>query len=242
MRSYEADDLTYRRLQREGRRSWDEQGDPEASFDNFLMRPLLEEALAGVSGGHAMEIGCGTGPIACFLAARGWCVRGIDVSATAIAMAKQHAAERGLAVEFELGDICGLPARDARYDLVVDGHCLHCLVWEEDRRQALAAVGRLLKPEGVFLVETMVQHADMTIGDRYRLDNRGILWLHVDAPDEYADAAMCGGEWFVPHRRILPAEAVEGELRAAGLKPKWIRTVPQKGTGKPLLLQVRCTV
>jgi SAM-dependent methyltransferase len=238
---YESDDLIYRKLQREGKHCWDEQGDPDASFENFLMRPFLEQSLAGLAGGRALEIGCGTGPIACFLASRGWSVRGIDVSATAIAMARQHAEERGLAVGFEVGDICHLPAQPDSYDLIVDGHCLHCLVRDEDRHKALGAVHRLLKPDGLFLVETMVFHPGMGVGERYRLDDRGMLWLRVEEPTGPADAVRWGGEWFIPHRRILPAEAVEAELEAAGLRMQWKRTVPQKGTGKPMLMQVRCT-
>jgi SAM-dependent methyltransferase len=244
MHYYEADDLTFQKLRAAGKHAWDEQSDPEASFENFLMRPFLEESLAGLTrplaGLHALEIGCGTGPISCFLASRGLAVRGIDVSPTAVEMARQHAAERGLGVQFQVADICNLPAPGEQYDWIVDGHCLHYLVWEEDRQKALAAVHRMLKPDGVFLVETMVSHPGMAIGEKYRLDNRGVLWLRVDDPADLADVAKLGGEWFLPYRRILQPEGVESELRAAGFVIHFQRAVEQKGSGKPMLMQVRC--
>lgn len=245
---YESDDLIYRKLQREGKHCWDEQGDPTASFENFLMRGLLEETLPQIerasSGRQSMEIGCGTGPIACLLAARGWRVRGIDVSATAIAMAREHADARGLSVCFDVADICTLPVQPDQHDLIVDGHCLHCLAADQDRRKALATVHRLLKPDGVFLIETMVCHSGMVIGERYRLDERGVLWLRVEDPAGsvvLADAARWGGECFIAHRRILSAEAVKGELEVAGLRVQWNRTVPQTVAARPMLMQVRCT-
>jgi protein-L-isoaspartate O-methyltransferase len=71
-RSYEADDRVFQKLRAAGKTSWDEQADPQASFDTFVMRPFLEKSLAGIveplDGLSALEIGCGSGPISCFLA------------------------------------------------------------------------------------------------------------------------------------------------------------------------------
>src|SRR6516165_4550867 len=101
--SYRADEKVFQKLRAAGKTSWDEQADPEASFDRFVMRPFLEESLAAMSreshGLSALEVGCGSGPVCCFLAARGWAVRGIDVSETALEMARQNAGQRGLSVQ-----------------------------------------------------------------------------------------------------------------------------------------------
>src|SRR5690242_5930248 len=71
--SYRADEEVFRKLRAAGKTSWDEQADPEASFERFVMRPFLQESLAGMARGSeglsALEIGCGSGPICCFLAA-----------------------------------------------------------------------------------------------------------------------------------------------------------------------------
>src|ERR1043165_9725574 len=119
-RSYRADDRVFQELRAAGKSSWDEQADAYASFDRFVMRPFLEDSLSAIAqefqGLSALEIGCGSGPICCFLAARGWAVRGIDVSPTALEMAQQNAAERGLRVQFDAADICRMPEQSDRYD------------------------------------------------------------------------------------------------------------------------------
>ena len=185
-RSYEADEKVFQKLRAAGKTSWDEQADPEASFERFVMRPFLEETLAAMPqashGRSALEVGCGSGPICCFLAARGWAVRGIDVSPTALVMARQNAAQRGISVQFDAADICNMPEQADRYDLIIDGHCLHCLVRDEHRRAALAAIGRLLKPDGLFLIETMIAHPALIIKGNYRIDPAGVLSIKVDDP------------------------------------------------------------
>jgi len=99
--------------------------------------------------GTALEIGCGEGADAVWLAEHGWTVTAVDVSASAIARAAGAAAERGLEIDFRTADAVGdLPA--GAFDLVVSSF-LHS--WESDfpriaiLRDALARVapgGRLL--------------------------------------------------------------------------------------------------
>src|SRR5262245_7192626 len=121
-RSYEADERVFQKLRAAGKTSWDEQADSQASFDKFVMRPFLEESLAAIAkplhGLSALEIGCGSGPVCCLLAARGLVVRGIDVSPTALEMARQNAEQRGLSVRFDSADICAMPDQPERYDLI----------------------------------------------------------------------------------------------------------------------------
>ena len=71
---------------------------------------------------------------------------------------EKNTEHRGLKVQFDAANICSMPEQADRYDLVIDGHCLHCLVCDEHRREAHLAIGRLLKPEGLFLIETMISH------------------------------------------------------------------------------------
>lgn len=52
-----------------------------------------------------LEYGCGTGAAACFLAQRGFQIDAVDLVPDAIAMARQFAAERGLAIRFAVQDI-----------------------------------------------------------------------------------------------------------------------------------------
>jgi 2-polyprenyl-3-methyl-5-hydroxy-6-metoxy-1,4-benzoquinol methylase len=242
-RYYESDDRVFQKLRAAGKRSWDEQADPKASFERFVMRPFLEESLGAMVGSLkglvALEIGCGTGPICCFLAARGLAVRGIDVSPTALEMARGIAAERGVSVRFDLADICNMPEQAERYDLIIDGHCLHYFVQDEHRRAALAAVHRLLRPGGLFLIETMISHPGLVVGASYRFDARCVLSIKVDDPTGHEGAFTSDGEWFAPYRRLLSADQLVAELGEAGLVIRSRRVVEQKDTRKPMLMQIR---
>ncbi len=242
-RCYLADDHVFQKLRAAGKTTWDEQADPQASFDKFIMRSFLEASLAGMGrpldGLCALEVGCGSGPIACFLAARGLAVRGIDVSPTALQMARQLAAERGLNVQFDLADICQLPEHSARYDLIVDGHCLHCLVCDDHRQCALKAIHRLLKKDGLFLVETMIAHENLVVKGNYRIDPTGVLSIRVDGPTGVDGAFMSDDQWFVPHRRLLTAEQVAAELGNAGFAIQSQRVQAQQDQRKPMLMQIR---
>lgn len=242
-RSYEADDCVFQKLRAAGKTSWDEQSDPSASFDNFIMRPFLEASLAALGrpllGLTALEIGCGSGPISCFLTARGLIVRGIDVSPTALEMARQHAAQRGLKVRFDLADICNMPDQPDRYDLIIDGHCLHYFVLDEHRRCALSAIHRLLKPDGLFLIETMISHPGLIVGANYRIDPHGVLSIKVDDPANHQSAFTVDGQWFAPYRRLLTADQVQTELHNAGFSILSRRPAEQNDPRKPMLLQIR---
>ncbi len=241
---YQHDEAVYRQLQHEGKTSWDEQSDPSANFENFVLRPFVEQTLAlsgpDRQGRRALEVGCGTGPVSCFLAAHGFTVDGIDISASAIAMAHRHADMRQLQVRFVVADICNMPPGFGPYDLIVDGHCLHCLAHNASRQRALAAIRLLLKDAGVFIVEMMVWHDKLRIGQRYRIDDDGMLWLRIDDAQDYDEAARFSGQWYLPHRRILqPAQVLE-ELRQTGFDPVHHEVVPQIDQSKPHLLRVRC--
>jgi 2-polyprenyl-3-methyl-5-hydroxy-6-metoxy-1,4-benzoquinol methylase len=242
-RSYEADDRVFQKLRAAGKTSWDEQADPQASFDRFLMRPFLEESLAGIAGPlnrlSALEIGCGSGPICCFLAARGLAVRGIDVSPTALEMAREYAAQRGLNVQLDAADLCRMPEQSERYDLIIDGHCLHYFVLDEHRRAAFSAIHRLLKPSGRLLIETMISHQGLIVARNYRIDPRGVLSIKVDDSAGHDGAFPSGNEWFAPYRRLLTAEQVAYELRDAGFAIQFQRALEQKDPRKPMLMQIR---
>lgn len=70
--------------------------------------------------GRAIDLGCGVGREAIFLAERGFEVTGVDISPTAIGMAKQAAADAGVDVDFLVDDLTGLTKVSGTYDLIVD--------------------------------------------------------------------------------------------------------------------------
>jgi len=63
-RSYRADEEVFQKLRAAGKTSWDEQADPEANFERFVMRPFLEESLAGMPNEiYCTFFGAGTLPL-----------------------------------------------------------------------------------------------------------------------------------------------------------------------------------
>ena len=70
--------------------------------------------------GRAIDLGCGTGANAIFLAQHGFEVTGIDFSPTAIRKAREAAASAGGSVDFEVGDLTALPPGLGVFDVLVD--------------------------------------------------------------------------------------------------------------------------
>jgi SAM-dependent methyltransferase len=59
--------------------------------------------------GRALELGCGTGVDAIYLAARGWDVTAVDITARALSIARRAAASAGVTPRFVRGDVTRLP-------------------------------------------------------------------------------------------------------------------------------------
>jgi SAM-dependent methyltransferase len=111
--------------------------------------PMLVEYLAAhppVSG-RALDVGCGTGTHARFLASRGFDVLGIDVAPRAIELAneKAHPGVRFAVVDF----LASLPD-GGPFDFVLDRGCFHVFD-PADRERFAAQVARCLAPGGVWV-------------------------------------------------------------------------------------------
>ncbi len=86
---------------------------------------LIEE---GKFHGEVLDAGCGEAAAALFLAERGFAVVGLDLSPTAIDMARQEAARRGLTnASFEVADITSFTGYDRRFGTIVDSTLFHSM-------------------------------------------------------------------------------------------------------------------
>ncbi len=101
--------------------------------------------------GQALDIGTGPGHDAVFLIQRGFDVIGIDISPSAVELARENASNVGLFGFFQQGDTRQIPVEDHFIDFAYDRGCFHVLS-PEDRPKAVSEVHRVLKKGGLFLL------------------------------------------------------------------------------------------
>lgn len=104
--------------------------------------PLLVEASQSWNPGNALDLACGTGRNALWLAARGWVTTAVDGSAAAIASLREQADQLGVVVETHVADLKGSDfAIDGReWDLVLMSYYL--------QRELFAPVKKAVVPGG----------------------------------------------------------------------------------------------
>jgi len=113
-------------------------------------RLLTEAAQHRPSGGRALDVGCGAGTFAIYLAQCGFEVTGIDVIPRALEIASEKAAEEGVRIDFREADVLTwTPA--APFDLVLDSGCLHSLIGGDPRRYA-DRLRHWLAPKGDYVL------------------------------------------------------------------------------------------
>ncbi len=108
-------------------------------------------ALGLPAGSAALDIGCGAGREAVFLASCGFRTTGVDLSPTALSIAADRANRAGVRVDWRTGNALALPVPDASIDLATDRGCFHHID-DADRPQFVREVARVLKPGGRFLL------------------------------------------------------------------------------------------
>jgi SAM-dependent methyltransferase len=149
---------------------------------------VLVREVSGLEPGRALDLGCGEGADAIWLARQGWRVTAVDVSGVALERAARHASETGVAdrIDWQRHDLAAsFPA--GSFELV-SAHFLHsrdAMPREEILRNAASAVVR----GGVLLV---VGHAGFPPWEHDHADVR------FPTPQEVlADLHLPEGEWEV---------------------------------------------
>jgi tellurite methyltransferase len=101
---------------------WDEkhaQGYGAQEPSPFLVEVLNSSAWE-IPPGRALDIACGSGRNALFLAARGFEVTAVDISAVALAEARRRAEAASLAVSWQIADLAEAKFPRERFDLVIN--------------------------------------------------------------------------------------------------------------------------
>ncbi len=103
----------------------------------------------------ALDLGCGTGDHAIYLAEYGWSVTGVDFVAKALEKARKKAGDRR--VRFTKADVTQLRSQgiEGGFDLVVDSGCLHGMS-DDDRDAYVREVTAVTAPGGRLLIVAFV--------------------------------------------------------------------------------------
>lgn len=153
----------------------------EKGLEPFPDRPaewLVENRalLAGPPGRRALDVACGDGRNARFLAELGFEVVAVDVSDVAISALRAAAAERGLDVDARRVDLEAAPLPGGRYDAIVQLNYL--------QRDLFAPLARALTLGGILLLETVarthVEELGKPFDARFVLEDNELLRAFPD--------------------------------------------------------------
>lgn len=130
---------------------WDERYASSDALWSGHVNAVLRDEAAGLPAGRALDVGCGEGGDALWLAGCGWEVLGIDLSQVALGRAASRARETGLdaRTSWEHRDLLAWTPPAEAYDLV-NVAFLHLPA--PQRREVYAGLAGAVAPGGTFLV------------------------------------------------------------------------------------------
>jgi cyclopropane fatty-acyl-phospholipid synthase-like methyltransferase len=120
--------------------AWDI-GHPQSAYTNLAQTGQIQ--------GSVLDVGCGTGENALYLAQQGHEVWGIDFSPLAIEKAREKASARGIPATFHVADALDLRKLQKTFDTVIDSGLFHVFS-DEERLLFVKSLESVLKPGGTY--------------------------------------------------------------------------------------------
>lgn len=160
---------------------------------------LLVREVAGLTPGTALDLGCGEGADAIWLAERGWQVTGVDVSSVALTRAAARAELDGVTVTWSRHDLVHDFPRGT-FDLVT-AQFLHSPVERSgERDQILAAAAAAVAPGGRLLIGGHAGWPSWVTDHPH----------HVEFPtiDQVLDRLALGPDWTIETAELVETPAV----------------------------------
>ncbi len=187
----------------------------EGQMDMDGLHDLLAR-LALKPGEHLLDLGCGAGGIAEYLADHsGARVTGLDYSAAAIEVARERTKARRDQVDFVRGDLNAIDLPAGQYDAAV---MIDSVYWIDDTANGLGRILRCLRPGGRLLVAIAQalmpgdDPAEITIDGNFvarALDTLGVDYQAVDLTDSFLPFWQRMGETVEDLRDTFIAEGNE---------------------------------
>jgi len=149
-----------------------------------------------------IDLGCGAGNYAIYLASLGFDVTGVDISPTAIKLAREQASEKRVLCDFLVADVIGdLHEIKETFDFAYDWELLHH-IFPENRRKYVHNVHRILHPGGKYL-SICFSEKDPQFGGsgQYRKTRLGTI-LYFSSQDELRSL-------FQPYFDIITLKTIE---------------------------------
>jgi demethylmenaquinone methyltransferase/2-methoxy-6-polyprenyl-1,4-benzoquinol methylase len=134
-------------------RWWDRSGDWKALHDINPLRMEFITRQAPLDGTRVLDIGCGGGILSESLAEAGARVTGIDAGADTLEIARRHARESGLSIDYRQGTVEALASSGQEKFNVIT--CMELLEHVPDPRSVLSACAQLLNPGGSLICATV---------------------------------------------------------------------------------------
>lgn len=156
--------------------------------------------------GRALDLACGEGRNAIWLARQGWSVTGVDFSDVAIERARKLASAEGVEVEWVRADLTGYEPAPEAFALVV---VCYLQVGQAERRLVLEKAARALAPGGeLFLIGHALRNLTEGVGGP---QDPAVLW----EPDEIAAELRSVGLLCERCEEVLRPVAAEGRAEDA---------------------------
>lgn len=176
---------------------WDERYGSSAQVWSGHVNAVVADEAAALTPGLALDVGCGEGGDALWLAERGWQVLGVDVSQVAIDRAAARASEVGLEdrTDWEVRDLMEWAPPARTFDLVCAAY-IHLPT--DDRRTAYAGLAAAVTPGGALIV---AGHHPSDIGVVPRPPYPDLFFTEADL---VTDLASWDGEWDVVTAEARP--------------------------------------
>lgn len=168
----------------QGHVEWDERYTAAAQVWSGQPNAALVAEVAGLQPGRVLDVGCGEGADAVWLAQLGWDVTALDVSEVALERATRHAAELGVDVHWLRAGLVDAQLAAEGFDLVSAQYPALLRTPDRDAERALIAA---VAPDGLLLV---VHHADV---DTARAIEGGFDPADYVSPSDVA--AVLGDDW-----------------------------------------------